>query len=150
MMESDCTTLVPPQEKPTLAHIQRIEAAMRAHPAQIEIKTTHHFTHGIYAREIFIPKGCLLTGKMHRTHHLNIVSAGVIEVMTDEGMKLIRAPYTFTASPGTKRVGLAHEDTVWTTIHPNPDDERDLLKLEAALIIPEKQLTGEKPCPGLQ
>jgi hypothetical protein len=135
---------------PTLAEIQALEVVMRDHPNQVAIKTTHHFTEGIYAREIFIPAGVLLTGKMHRTAHLNIVSRGAIEVWTEEGMRLIRAPFAFVAPPGTKRVGLAHEDTVWTTVHPNPTGEQNLEQLEALLIIPENHLTGGSPCPGLQ
>lgn len=135
---------------PTLGQIRELEAVMLQSPLRVEIKTTHHFTPGIYAREIFIPKGVLLTGKMHRTPHLNIVSQGAIEVWTEQGMKLIRAPFAFVAGPGTKRVGLAHEDTVWTTVHPNPADERDLARLEEILIVPENNLTGGSSCPGLQ
>lgn len=144
------SNIVAPARVPTLAEIQSLEAVMRDHPNQVTIKTTHHFTEGIYAREIFIPAGVLLTGKMHRTAHLNIVSQGAIEVWTEEGMRLIRAPFAFVAQPGTKRVGLAHEDTVWTTVHPNPGDERNLEQLEALLIIPENHLTGGSTCPGLQ
>lgn len=99
---------------------------------QIEIKTTHYFAKGIYAREIFIPKGVLLTGKIHKTEHLNIVSQGKIAVVTEFGQKIIEAPCTLVSEPGTKRAGLALEDTVWTTIHGT--NETDLEKLELELI----------------
>jgi hypothetical protein len=115
--------------------VVRLEEEMRKLP-QIELKTTHHFAPGIYAREIFIPAGTSLTGKIHRTDHINCVSQGDITVLTDEGMKRIKAPCTFVASAGTKRAGFAHEDTVWTTYHANPTDERNLEKLEAELIVP--------------
>jgi hypothetical protein len=113
--------------------VVRLEDEMRKHP-QIEIETTHHFAPGIYAREVFIPAGSLVTGKIHRTDHINIVSKGDITVLTDEGMKRIKAPFTFVASAGTKRAGYAHEDTVWTTVHAS--NETDLDKLEAELISP--------------
>lgn len=99
---------------------------------QLEIKTTHHFSDGIYAREIFIPKGCLLTGKIHKTEHLNIVSQGKIAVLTEDGMKEVSAPFTMVSRPGTKRIGFALEDTVWTTIHGTK--EKDIAKLEIELI----------------
>lgn len=102
--------------------------------AQIELKTTHYFAKGMYAREIFIPKGTCLTGKIHKTEHISIISKGDITVWTDEGMKRVQAPYTIVAKPGMKRVGFAHEDTVWTTFHPNQDNETDLVKLEEVLI----------------
>jgi len=123
-----------PKAPPTRAQIMRLEREMRAFEP-IEIKTTHRFSDGVYAREIFIPKGCLLTGKVHKTVHLNIISQGDISVWTEEGMKRVLAPFTMVSQPGTKRVGFAHEDTVWTTIHGT--HETDLEKLEAELIEPE-------------
>lgn len=102
---------------------------------QLEVEPVHYFAEGIYAREITIPKGAVLTGKIHKTEHLNIVSKGDISVVTEFGSKRIQAPFTFVAQPGTKRVGYAHEDTVWTTVHASK--ERDLVKLEEELIAPD-------------
>ena len=113
--------------------IDRLEQVMLSLP-QFEIEPKHYFADGLYAREIFVPKGTTLTGKIHKTEHLNIISQGDISVMTEHGIKRIKAPYTMVSKPGTKRVGYAHEDTVWTTIHASP--ERDLDKLEALLIAP--------------
>jgi len=101
---------------------------------QIEIETTHHFCDGIYAREIFIPKGVVLTGKVHKTEHLNIIAKGKIKVLTNKGIKEITAPCTMVSSSGTKRVGHALEDTVWITIHSNIKNIKDLKKLENILI----------------
>lgn len=100
---------------------------------QLPIEPTHIFADGIYAREIFIPKGTLLVGKIHAKDHVNVVSKGDISVITEEGVKRIVAPATFVAKPGTKRVGYAHEDTVWTTFHASK--ETDLEKLEDELIL---------------
>lgn len=109
----------------------RLEEKMLDMP-QFEIEPVHRFSDGLYAREITIPKGCLLTGKVHKTVHLNIISKGDITVWTEEGMKRVQAPFTMVSKPGTKRVGYAHEDTVWTTIHGT--HETDLDKLERDLI----------------
>ena len=104
---------------------------------QLEITTRHHFAKGLYAREIVIPAGTILTGKVHAEEHLNIVSKGRIAVWTEDGMREVAAPFTMVSRPGTKRVGLAIEETVWTTIHANPTDDTDLALLEAKLIEPE-------------
>lgn len=127
---------------PTREQIERLEDEMRKAP-QISFRTTHHFAQGLYAREIFIPAGCLLTGKVHRFEHLNIVSAGDITVWTEEGMKRLRAPFTLVSKPGCKRVGLAHSDTVWTTIHAATETNIELL--EKLLVEPNHwdQLTVE-------
>lgn len=124
------------QKAPSRAQIQSLEAHLAQMP-QLEITTRHHFAKGLYAREIVIPAGTILTGKVHAEEHLNIVSKGRIAVWTEDGMREVSAPFTMVSRPGTKRVGLAIEETVWTTIHANPTDDTDLALLEAKLIEPE-------------
>lgn len=94
---------------------------------QVDCPVRHYFAPGIYARELTIPAGVTLTGAVHKTEHLSIVSKGRIAVSTDEGMKEVAAPYTFVSMPGTKRVGHAIEETVWTTIHPTDTTDLDAL-----------------------
>lgn len=108
-----------------------VEALMRERP-QVEIKPRHIFSPGIYAREITIPAGVLLTGKIHKYAQLNIVSKGDISVLTEHGVKRIKAPFTIVSPPGTKRIAYAHEETVWTTILAT--DETDIEKIEAHFI----------------
>lgn len=113
---------------------------------QLEIKTTHHFSKGVYAREIFIPKGTILVGKIHKHENLNILSQGDISVISIDGAFRIKAPATIVSSPGVKRVAYAHEDSIWTTIHGT--DERDLEKIEDEFIAKSydevKYIEGEK------
>lgn len=137
---------------PSRESILRLEDALRTFP-QEEERVTHHFSPGLYARELFIPKGTILTGKIHRHAHLNLVPSGDITVLTEEGVRRVKGPTVLQSFPGMKRAGYAHEDTIWITLHPNPDDERDLQKLEARYIAPNfeaietasanPQLTGE-------
>jgi hypothetical protein len=101
---------------------------------QIEVPVTHYFSTGVYAREIFIPKGSLIVGKIHKYDQINIISQGDISVVTEQGPMRIKAPYTVISPAGTKRIAYVNEDTVWTTIHPNPKDEENLDKLEDILI----------------
>lgn len=107
---------------------------------QVDIKITHHFAPGVYAREMFVPKGVVLTGKIHRYSHLNIMSQGEFTLVTEDGHKRVKAPYSFVSEPGAKRAFYAHEDSVWTTIHPT--DETDLEKLEQELIIEDYKCLG--------
>lgn len=128
---------------PTRDQINAAERALAQHPGRIpvaDLKVVHHFAPGVYARELTIPAGVMLTGKIHKTEHLNVVSAGDITVWTEDGMKRVQAPYTFVSKPGTKRIGLAHSDTVWTTIHVT--HETDLDRIEAEVIEPSDNLLG--------
>lgn len=108
------------------------EGMLAAPEAQVEIPTVHYHAEGVYAREVFISAGTALVGKIHKTEHINVVSMGKIVVVTEEGRKIISAPFTFVAPPGTMRAGFALQDTVWTTFH--PASTRDLVQLEDELI----------------
>lgn len=112
--------------------VLRLEAEIAAMP-QVELETVHHFSPGLYARELRIPAGVVLTGKIHRTEHINVVSAGRMVVYSEDGgVREICAPFTFISKPGAKRVGIALEDTVWTCFHAT--SETDLDKLESDLV----------------
>lgn len=100
----------------------------------------HFFAPGVYARQMFIPKGHVVIGKIHRHAHLNIVSFGRIRVATEFGPMMIEGPHTFVSQPGTKRVVHAEEDTLWTTIHVT--DETDLEKIEQYVIAPDYEAIG--------
>lgn len=118
------------------AKVFAAEDQIRALPPAA-LRVTHHFSQGVYARELFIPKGTVLTGKIHKHENLNIMSAGELSVLTEEGMKRVRAPFTVVSPPGTKRIAYAHEDTVWTTIHGT--DETDVEKIEEMFVAESEQ-----------
>jgi hypothetical protein len=113
--------------------IVALESKMKAMPKerQIHIEPKHYFANGLYMREIFIPKGVTLTGKIHKTEHLCVLSKGEVSVSTDEGMERIKASAVVKSSPGTKRVLFAHEDSIWINAHFNPSNETDLEKIES-------------------
>ncbi|MCH8931150.1 MAG: hypothetical protein IIA98_09595 [Proteobacteria bacterium] len=108
-----------------------LENEMRKHP-QLDVPITHHFAPGVYAREMRVPAGTLLTGKIHKTEHLNIISQGHFSVSNLGETKHIYAPCTFVSPAGTKRAIYAHEDSTWTTIHVT--EETNLTALENEII----------------
>jgi hypothetical protein len=122
---------------------------------QCELPIRHHFIKsplpvtGGYAREMTIPQGVALVGRVHKHPCINIVSKGDISVTTDDGVKRIQAPYTFVSAAGTKRAGYAHEETVWTTFHLT--DETDTDKIEDALgTFTYEEYLEQQSCPLLQ
>lgn len=125
-----------------------LEKTMIAMPEhQVEIKTTHYFSDGIYMREVFIPKGTTVTGKIHLTGHLSILSQGDLSVLTEDGIKRLQASTVVRSMPGIKRAAFAHEDSVWITIHPNTENEKDVEKLENRLVVEsyDQFLEASKP-----
>jgi hypothetical protein len=99
---------------------------------EADVPVTNHFSKGVYAREIFIPKGSFIIGKIHKHENLNILSKGDISILSIDGVMRVKAPFTVVSSPGVKRLAYAHEDTVWTTIHGT--DETDVDKIESEFI----------------
>lgn len=127
---------------PSIEKIFQLEHEMRKFDdseiitKELDESINHYFAKGLYVRELFIPKGTLFTGKIHKTEHINIIPKGDITVWTESGMQRLNGPHIFVSQPGTKRVGLAHEDTIWVNIHHT--FETDLSKIELDLIQDEK------------
>ncbi|KKL97735.1 hypothetical protein LCGC14_1831450 [marine sediment metagenome] len=100
-------------------------------------RITHYFAPGVYAREMWVPAGCLITGKIHLTEHLNILSQGRVSVSNKGESVMMTAPYTFVSPVGTKRAIYAHEDSTWTTIHATDLSDPD--EIEAEIIAEDFQ-----------
>lgn len=113
-----------------------LEDEMRKHE-QIDIPVKHYFSPGVYAREIKIPAGTLLTGRIHKFEQLNILSGGEISVLTQDGMKQVSAPFTVVSPPGTRRIAYAHTECTWTTILATEETDPD--KIEALFTVETEQ-----------
>ena len=124
------------QDLATLSNIQKIEILeygilKNFNDISKEFPLTHHLCNGVYARELFIPVGTVLTGKIHKTKHISIIQQGDISVMTEEGMKRIQGPAIIQSDAGMKRAGYTHTDTIWITIHPT--ELTDIAEIEESL-----------------
>jgi len=94
---------------------------------------THKFAPGMYVREIFIPKGTCVVGKIHKHDHPNFILKGEVLVITEhEGKEHLKAPLSIISKAGTKRIVLALEDTIWITVHAT--NETDLMEIERVVI----------------
>jgi len=64
-----------------------------------------------------MPKGQIVSTGIHKVEHPYFVQKGDVSVLTDEGIKRVKAPYNGITKPGTKRLIYMHEDTIWITVH---------------------------------
>ena len=115
---------IKPTEPPLASRLEHAMLNMRQAPCPIH----HYFAGGIYAREMTLSAGVVVTGAVHRSEHLCTISQGKLLVFTDGTVRELRAPFTFVSKPGAQRVGVALETCVWTTYH-LVGDERDLDKI---------------------
>jgi len=121
---------------PSLETIQKFEQVLRDMPGSTtESEVYHHFAPGVYLRELVVPAGTVLVGKLHKTQHFLLITRGRIQCKTDDGMTELVAGDIVTTHPGTKRVLLAYEDSVMVTVHVT--NSTDLAQIEAEVIEPE-------------
>lgn len=125
-------------------HIAEFEAIMREHPdAQLgdqeRCPLSHEFGGGMYVRKIFLPKGMVVVGKIHRHAHPNFLLQGKVIVVTEDGgREYLQAPYSCISPAGTKRVVYVLEDAIWATVHIT--NETDLAKIEEEVIAPSYEV----------
>lgn len=94
----------------------------------------HYFADGTYTREMFMPKGVVLSGKIHSHKHTNILMEGAIDVVSDGELRTIIAPCIWVSEAGSQRTIRALEDTVFVNIHHNVGNSTDLEEIEKNVI----------------
>jgi hypothetical protein len=125
--------LVPPSADPLEVRrwIVGLTKRLLASGEKREMEVKHTFLEGMYVRELFIPKGTLLVGKMHKLPCVNVVSKGDISVLTETGSARVKAGYSVVSPAGIQKVGYAHEDTVFVNVFRT--DETDPQKIDQAI-----------------
>ena len=95
----------------------------------------HSFSDGIYVREIHIPAGEIIVGKLHKHEHPNFLMKGIVHVFTEGNLlETLTAPCSMISPAGTKRTLYAETDLIWITVHSNPTNTTNLDRLEAEVI----------------
>ena len=123
-----------------------------AREEQVPVPTIDRLADGLYIREIHIPKGMTLVGKIHLQGHVSFITKGDITIITETGTERIVGPRILVSPPGTKRVGIAHEDTIWTTIHASDaTDLETILETLTVSTFPTKEIAvcPSSPLPQL-
>jgi len=112
--------------------IANLEQELKQH-TQVELEPVHHFSKGLYARELTLPQDSCVTGKIHKDPHLNVLLKGSCRVTTPFGTEEIHGPCIFESKPDTKRAVYAITETTWITFHPT--EETDLEVIEDNIIL---------------
>jgi len=114
--------------------IYQLQEIMKDFP-QAPVVTRHHFSDGMYAREMVMPPGSLVVGALHKSKHLFSVVSGECEISSVHEREKITAPYLGETVPGTKRVIYSETGCTWIAYHPT--HLTDISEIEKALIEPE-------------
>jgi len=98
----------------------------------VDLGIQHHFSSGVYAKEIHIPAGCLVGSHAHKFDHLSLLASGEVIVKTDETTQHVKAPACLTIKAGIHHEISALTDSVWYCIHAT--DVTDPAQVDAELI----------------
>jgi hypothetical protein len=113
--------------------VKKATATLKEYP-QANIETIHHFCGGVYMREIRIPAGTMLIGKIHKKEHLCILN-GDIEIVSNDVAGHFSGYLTFVSKPGVQRIGYALADTVFTSVHAIDYAGKSIQQLEHELTV---------------
>ena len=90
----------------------------------------HYHVPGLYGREMWMPANCLITGKIHKTEHICVLSQGKVTV-SDGGISVTyEAPATIISKVGAKRAIYAHQESVWINFHATELNDPEAIEKE--------------------
>ena len=99
----------------------------------------HTFADGIYVRQMSMNKGSVVVGAIHKHLHVWFLLTGHITVKTEDNLEDYIAPCYVVATPGTKRVIYANEDSIFVNIHKNPTNSQDIDWLEKEIVAKNRE-----------
>lgn len=124
--------------------IDQVARGVLAAGAVVEQPLDHFWGDGLYVRQITNPKGSIIVTATHKQRHPFFLLSGSLSVFVPgEGVVHLDAPHFQMTEPGTRRLIYAREDSVVVTVHPNPDDSRDLDEIERRVVEPRGELYRE-------
>ncbi|MBU0593352.1 MAG: hypothetical protein KKH74_06390 [Gammaproteobacteria bacterium] len=136
---------------PTPEAVRQLEHHLLALP-QVDLSTSHIVHGGMCARTIMIPAGTVLTGALTNIDNICVVH-GDITVTTDKGLTRLTGFHVLPAAAGFKRAGVAHADTMWTTIWPTALEDiaaiEDEMTSESNMLQTRREGIGHEQKPAL-
>lgn len=93
----------------------------------------HHFSDGLYAKEVELKKHSFASQHKHNYDHLSILAKGKVQVLFADGtINEYTAPACMNIVKGVNHSVLALEDSVWFCIHAT--SETDVATIDNSLI----------------
>lgn len=94
----------------------------------------HTFADGIYVRQMDMKAGSIVVGAIHNHLHVWFLLTGHLAVATEDSIEEFVAPCYVLATPGSKRVIYAMEESIFVNIHKNPSNTENIDDLEKEIV----------------
>ena len=94
--------------------------------------TKHHFSSGVYAKEMHLPARHYAVSHKHKYDHLSILAEGAAIVECDGVGHIYTAPACITIKAGVNHKITALDDVTWFCVHST--DETDPERVDEVVI----------------
>lgn len=101
----------------------------------IDLRIQHHFSSGLYAKQMFLPADHFAVTHAHNFDHFSILASGRVTVEVDGVESEYVGPACIEIKAGEHHKITAHEDSVWFCIHAT--DVADPDSVDEVLIMKE-------------
>lgn len=98
----------------------------------IDLRIKHHFSPGLYAKEMHLPAGHFAVSHRHEYDHISMLAAGRAVVEVDDAETIYAAPAFIMIRAHAEHKITAMEDVTWFCVHET--DETDAEKIDEVLI----------------
>jgi quercetin dioxygenase-like cupin family protein len=96
------------------------------------IEVVHHFSDGVYSKEIHVPAGVEIKQHKHKFEHMSILAKGTARVEKDGATEYFIGPAVVIIAAGVAHKVYAMTDIVWFCTHAT--DEKDPDNIDHTLI----------------
>lgn len=133
-------------EVPTREDIERFGRFLQSLEGQsgvLDLSLSHHLNADLYARGVVIKAETFLVGLAHKRPGFAFC-VGDITIWTETGRERFTGAHMLNTAPGRMRIGFAHADTTWFTVHANPTGAMDHHAAEDALVEQPERLMNRR------
>jgi quercetin dioxygenase-like cupin family protein len=95
---------------------------------------SHHFSDGLYAKEMHLAKGYMATSHSHKYSHLSILAKGEVYVRVDNEVTYHTAPCCIEIKAEAIHQIEALSDVTWFCIHSISEEDKKLGNIDEVLI----------------
>tara|TARA_R110000782_G_scaffold81856_2_gene161364 strand:+ start:298 stop:747 length:450 start_codon:yes stop_codon:yes gene_type:complete len=109
-----------------------------------DIPIKHSFADQLYVRQMDLKKDHVIIGAVHNHLHVWFLLTGKV-IINNNGVKIEHIAPCYTVSkPGSQRIILALEDSIFVNVHKNPTNTKNIPELEKQIVSMTKEEYNNK------
>jgi quercetin dioxygenase-like cupin family protein len=92
-----------------------------------DLGTVHHFSDGMYAKQMLLPAGYMAVTHAHKYSHLSILAGGEVIVRTDDSETHYSGHACIEIKAHVHHSITAIQDSIWFCVHATDETDKDLI-----------------------